>query len=106
MSRSLLDPTQIIQTTFDPDSQSNRVSLVPTEITFEGTSQVIVQADGIVNCAGYEYVCLYGTGTVSVSPDDDGSTMYALTVTALEPKLICARTIQIVGTGKIIIQSV
>lgn len=106
MSRSKLDQTQIIQSVFDADSGSLKTSLLPTEISFEGTSQVHVQADGVVNCAGFEYVCLYGTGTVSVSPNDDGTDMVALTVTEAEPKLICARTIQIVGTGKIVIQSV
>jgi hypothetical protein len=106
MSRSLLDATQIAQTTFDADSGAVRVQIMPTEISFEGTSHVYTQADGIVSCAGYEYVCLYGTGTVSISPDDNGVTMYVLSLTALVPQLICARTIQIVGAGKIIIQSV
>lgn len=106
MSLSKLDANQIVKYTFDEDAQAQRVTIMPTEITFQGESQVIVQADGIVSCTGFEYVCLYGTGTVSVSPDDDGDTMYALSLTALVPQLICARTIQIVGTGTIVIQSV
>jgi hypothetical protein len=103
--RSKFDKNQITQMMFDEESEAMRVIMLPTEMSFEGTSEVYTEADGIVSCAGYEYVCLYGSGTVSVSPDDDGETMYELTLTALEPKLICARTIKIVGTGKILIQS-
>lgn len=103
---SKLDAQQIARYSYDADAQATRVTIMPTELSLEGSSEVIVQADGIVDCSGYEYVCLYGTGTVSVSPDTDGATMHALTLTALEPKLICAKTIQIVGSGKIVIQSV
>ena len=103
---SKMDPTHIVRSTYDEESNAQRVTIMATEMSLEGSSEVISQADGVVNCTGYEYVCLYGTGVVSISPDDDGATWHVLTLTALEPKLICARTIKIVGTGKIVIQSV
>ena len=108
MSRSKLDQTQILQTAFDEASGALKTALVPIEISLEGSSQVIVQADGAVDATGYEYVCLYGTGTVEVSPDVDPgtATFYTLTLTALIPHLICANLIKITGAGKIVIQSV
>lgn len=67
MSRSKLDQTQIIQSAFDADSNALKVAMVPGEMTLEGSSRVVVQADGAVDATGYEYVCLYGTGTVEMS---------------------------------------
>lgn len=108
MSRSKLDQTQIIQSAFDEESSALKVAMVPIEMTLEGSSRTVVQGDGAVDATGYEYVCLYGTGVVEISPDSDplGATYYTLTLTALEPKLICCNLIKITGTGKLVIQSV
>lgn len=104
MSLSKLDANQIVKYTFDEDSQAQRVVIMPTEMTFSAESKTVVQADGFVSCAGYAYVCLFGTGTVSVSAEDNGSSPIALVLTAGTPALICANTIAIVGTGKIVIR--
>lgn len=108
MSRSKLDQTQILQNAYDEESGALKTALVPVEISLEGSSRVVTQADGDVDATGYEYVCLYGTGTVEVSPDSDPltATYYTLSLTALQPQLICANLIKITGTGKIVIQSV
>lgn len=103
---SNMDPNQITRSTYDHEANAQRVTIMSTEISLEGSSQVHTETDGIVNCTGFEYVCLFGTGTVSISCEDDGSDMHVLPLTMLEPKLICARTIKIVGTGKIVIQSI
>lgn len=58
---------------------------------------------GIHNCQGMKTICLYGAAMVSVSPDAEGDDFYPLTITALEPKIICAMRIKIVGTGKVVI---
>lgn len=67
--RSKLDQTQILQTAFDEESGALKTAIVPVEISLEGSSRVVVQADGAVDATGYEYVCLYGTGVVEISPD-------------------------------------
>lgn len=103
---SNMDPNQIARSIYDHELNAQRVTITATEISMEGSSQVHTEADGVIDCVGFEYVCLYGTGTVSISCEDDGSDMHVLQLTMLEPKLICARTIKIVGTGKIVIQSV
>jgi len=57
------------------------------------------------SCVGMTTVCLYGSGTVSVSPVDNGDDWHVLTVTPLTPIKICARRIKISG-GKLVMQSV
>lgn len=104
MSLSKLDAAQITRSTFDEDTQSQRVTIMPTEMSFSAESKVVVQADNVVSCAGYAYVCLFGTGTVAVSAEEDGSNSINLTLTAGTPALICATTIKITGTGKIVIR--
>lgn len=106
MSRSKLDITQIAQSTYDSDTEAVRMIMMPTEIEIEGESIIVIEADGIVSCKGMRTVCLYGTGTVSISPSDVGTGMQTLVLTALVPATICARTIQIVGTGTLVVQSV
>lgn len=106
MTMSKLDSEQIARTTFDEATGSTKVLLQPVDIIIEGDSTIIVQSSGIVSCKGFKTACLYGTGTVSVSPADDGTGMQALSMTALTPITICARTIQIVGTGTLVIQTV
>lgn len=61
---------------------------------------------GTYSCIGMKTACLYGTGTVEVSPDDTGETFQALTVTALVPFTICARRIRLTGVGSLVMQSV
>lgn len=105
MSLSKLDANQITKYTFDEEAQATRVTIMPTEMSFSAESKVIAQADGVVSCAGYAYVCLFGTGTVAVSAEEDGSGSVNLTLTAGTPAVICATTIKITGTGKIVIRS-
>lgn len=106
MARSLQDATQIAQLTYDSDTQAVRMLLMPTDIIIEPESIIVVEADGVVSCKGMKTVCLYGTGTVSISPDDTGTELHTLTLTTLTPATICARSIKIVGTGTLVVQGV
>jgi hypothetical protein len=103
---SKLDAAQITRYTFDEDAQAQRVTIMPTEMTYQAESKVIIEADGWVSCIGFCHVCLYGEGTVYVSPDDGGeAATYEITLTSAQPTLLCARMISISGTGKLVIQS-
>jgi hypothetical protein len=104
MTLSKLDAAQIVKYTFDEEAQAQRVTIMPTEMSFSAESKTIAQADGVVSCEGYAYVCLFGTGTVTVSAETDNSNSVTLTLVAGTPLLICANTIKIVGTGKIVIR--
>jgi len=119
MAGSKLDFQQIIKLAYD--EASGGLKTTPSSATVfaieldanDGdsvlsvhSSQVVVQASGEVSCVGMKSVCLYGTGTVSVSPEDSAGTFYDLSLTELVPANICARRIKIVGTGKIVVQSV
>lgn len=106
MSRSKLDQTQIMQTVFDESAESLKVQLVDAEIVLQSATLTVVEDDGFVDCSGYEYVCLYGTGTVEISPYTDGTAAETLTITPLQPQLLCARSIKITGTGSLVIQSI
>lgn len=101
---SKLDAAQITKYTFDEDAQATRVTIMPTEMSFSAESKVIAQADGVVSCAGYAYVCLFGTGTVAVSAEEDGTNSINLTLTAGTPILLCAISIKITGIGKVVIR--
>jgi hypothetical protein len=66
----------------------------------------VVQADGEVACVGMKTICLYGTGTVEVSPTDSGATFVTLTISDLTPITVCARRVKITGTGTLVLQAV
>lgn len=101
---SKLDSSQIIRYTFDEEAQAQRVTIMPTEMSFQAESKTVVEADGAVNCAGYAYACLFGTATVEISAEEDGSGPVSLTITEGVPVLICATTIIVTGTGKVVIR--
>lgn len=65
-------------------------------------SAVVTQASGSVACSAMQQACLYGTGTVEISPD--GTTWFTLPMTALTPVTICAANIRITGTGQVFIR--
>jgi hypothetical protein len=66
----------------------------------------VVQADGAVACVGMKTICLYGTGTVEVSPTDAAVDFVTLTIANLTPITICARRVKITGTGTLVLQAV
>lgn len=57
------------------------------------------------SCIGMSTACLFGEGTVSISPMDSGDEWHNLTVASLVPVKICARRIKISG-GKLVLQAV
>jgi hypothetical protein len=117
MSRSKVDPVHIQQYVYDEELEAYRVHILPTEIQMELNAEdgdsvickhdsIVVDQTAIQSCVGMKTVCLYGAGTVSISPDDTGSVFYDLALTALVPVSICARRVKIVGTGKLVLQSI
>lgn len=61
------------------------------------------QASGSVDCSSMREACLYGTGTVEISPDG-GTTWFTLAMTALTPIAICGNRIKITGSGQVYIR--
>ncbi len=113
-----IDPTHIWQAIFDEDSESIKVELLPLELAINldaetGDSimsmpQSSILSEGEADCKRIKTICLYGSGTVSVSPSDSGDEWYELFISPgdLVPKSICARRIKLVGSGKLVMQSV
>jgi hypothetical protein len=61
---------------------------------------------GIQSCIGMKTVCLFGEGTVFVSPSDEGDEWFQLTMVQLVPTSICARRIKLEGNAKLVLQTV
>jgi hypothetical protein len=111
-----IDPTHIWQAIFDEDSESIKVELLPLELAInldaEGGDSVLalpqslILEQGEADCKRIKSICLYGQGVVSVSPIDSGDEWYELAVLQLSPQHICARRIKLVGSGKLVMQSV
>jgi len=61
---------------------------------------------GAVSCVGMKTICLFGSGTILVSPSDEGEDFVALSISELVPTSICARRVKLTGTGKAVMQAV
>jgi len=57
----------------------------------------ISEADGAVACGDMRRCMLYGTGTVQVSPLDEGESFFPLTINGITE--ICAKRIKVTGEG-------
>lgn len=111
-----MDAVHIWQSIYDEDTETIKVELLPLELAInldaeDGDSvlsmpQSSILTEGEADCKRVKTICLYGSGTVSVSPSDSGEDFQVLSVTELVPKAICARRIKLVGSGKLVMQSV
>src|SRR6266850_6764322 len=85
-----MDPTHIWQAIFDEDSESIKVELLPLELAISldaetGDSVKSVPESSILNegeadCKRIKTICLYGEGTVSISPSDNSDEWYQISV--------------------------
>lgn len=111
-----MDAVHIWQSVYDEDTESIKVELLPLELAInldsESGDSVLSKPDssilseGEADCKRIKTVCLYGSGTVSISPSDSGDEWYSLNLGSGIPTQICARRIKLVGSGKIVMQSV
>ena len=124
MSRSKIDPVHIVQSVYDEETESNKVSIVGTEMSIavsieDGDSVTNLPKsltmgveDGIMSCEGMKSYSLYTMPNsdvkVEVSPSKTDDIWFELTTckTTTEPlmqaspKEICAARIRISGAGQ------
>lgn len=56
---------------------------------------VIIEANTTVDARGYDSICLYAAGTLSVSPSDSGEDFIAITAAVGATVPICARRVRV-----------
>lgn len=110
-----IDAVHIWQSIYDEDTETIKVELLPLELDMsihaeQGDSvlsmpESSILSEGEANCKRIKTICLYGQGTVSISPSDEGTEWYEISVD-MQPQQICARRIKLVGSGKLVMQSV
>lgn len=59
--------------------------------------------EGEHDISGMTTMCLFGTATLSISPDLTGDDWHSIAPSPLSPFPVCARRIKIVGTGKVVV---
>lgn len=103
--RILISQQRILQECFDATNQALQVVLKNLEISlalsheendsvFAVRRNLAVPANTTVSCAGYQYFCAFESGTLLLSPKDEGDTFYTITYTPGQPLLICARRLR------------
>lgn len=53
--------------------------------------------------SGMSMLCLFGSATLSISPDPTGEDWYTIAPSPLSPTPVCARRIKIAGPGKVVV---
>lgn len=97
---------------YDENSKSFNVKLLSNQFAVElnrnedsitaYSPSMSIEA-GVVFCADMKMLCLYGEGSVFVSPSDEGEDWFQLTLTQLSPSPICARRVKLEGSGKLVL---
>lgn len=111
-----IDAVHIWQSIYDEDSETIKVELLPLELdinldaetgdSVKSVPESLILNEGEADCKRIKTVCLYGQGTVMISPIDSGDEWYDLPIQTMYPQQICARRIKLVGSGKLVMQSV